>query len=79
MGLANIYLPGVQHAEKYAVTTHPSTTHEPVKEMRQHKLYEREGNHFVFQMYGQARKKDGEILCMRVPIVSLPVTQMTRV
>ena len=60
VGLANIYLPGVQHAEKYAVTTHPSTSHslEPVKEMRQHKLYEREGNHFVFQMYGQARKKD---------------------
>ena len=60
VGLANIYLPGVQHVEKYAVTTHPSTSHslEPVKEMRQHKLYDREGNHFVFQMYGQARKKD---------------------
>ena len=59
VGLANIYLPGLQHEEKYAITSHPNTKHtlEPVKEMRQHKLYEREGNHFLFQMYGQAVKQ----------------------
>ena len=58
MGLANIYLPGLEHQEKYAVTAHPSTSTHPIKEKRQHKLYEREGNHFLFQMYGQGIKKD---------------------
>ena len=57
MGLANIYLPGIEHQEKYAITAHPSTSSHPIKEKRQHKLYEREGNHFLFQMYGQGIKK----------------------
>ena len=58
MGLANIYLPGLEHEEKYAVTTHPDNgTHNPIKEMRQHKLYERDGNHFLFEMYGRGIKK----------------------
>ena len=58
VGLANIYLPGLEHQEKYAITAHPSTSTHPIKEKRQHKLYEREGNHFLFQMYGQGIKKD---------------------
>ena len=58
MGLANIYLPGLEHQEKYAVTAHPTTSTHPIKEKRQHKLYEREGNHFLFQTYGQGIKKD---------------------
>ena len=57
VGLANIYLPEVEHLEKYAVTTNPSTSLHPPKEKRQHKLYEREGNHFLFQLYGEGVKK----------------------
>ena len=58
VGLTTLYLPGVEHEEKYAITSHPSSTSHPVKEKRQHKLYERDGNHFLFQLYGQGIKKD---------------------
>ena len=58
VGLANIYLPGLEHEEKYAVTVHADKgTHNPIQELRQHKLYERVTNKFLFEMYGRGIKK----------------------